>query len=341
MTHFYLYCIEMYLVGHRRNSHSNQDTQTNIKSYHAALKRWMKVDNHQLRDRILDFLVWHFTTLVVIHYMYNHGKKFNDFILNKRMENIVANDIIKAKTIPLEHIRRHETPMRGWQVQSQDIPGRWYDVIDPYTSYASCSCEWCIRGNMCKHQLAIIKASTDIPWGVMLEFLGTYYGSLRGGIEAMFELSIPINPFEDGGVHECGDNIDNTDILEDNEEDMEDATNIGGDIDNVSTQPLRQTQPSIEGCLLAIQKLQDDTREEAMGGGLLLVQQLQAMMTKTLTDVKRIRGQLEANNLHPQRVFEVVDDGLGNSIVRKKDFREQAMLTMSSQKKRNRSALDG
>ena len=70
-----------------------------------------------------------------------------------------------------------------------------------------------------------------------------------------------------------------------------------------------------------------------MGGGFLLVQQLQAMMTKTLTDVKRIRGQLEANNLYPQRVFKVVDDGLGNSIVRKKDFREQAMLMMSSQKK--------
>ena len=57
------------------------------------------------------------------------------------------------------------------------------------------------------------------------------------------------------------------------------------------------------------------------------------MMTKTLTYVKRIRGQLEANNLYPQHVFEVVYDNLGNSIVRKKDFREQAMLRMSSKKK--------
>ena len=60
---------------------------------------------------------------------------------------------------------------------------------------------------------------------------------------------------------------------------------------------------------MAIEKLHNDTREEAMRGGLLLIQQLQAMMTKTLTDIKRIRGQLEAYNLHPQRVFEVVDDG--------------------------------
>ena len=118
---------------------------------------------------------------------------------------------------------------------------------------------------MCKHQLAIIKASTNIQWGVVLEFPGTYYGGFRGGIEVMFELSVPINPFKDGDVHEYEDNIDNIHILEDKEEDMEDSTNIGRNIDYVSTQPLRQTQPSIEGCVLAIKKLQNDAREENNG----------------------------------------------------------------------------
>ena len=74
---------------------------------------------------------------------------------------------------------------------------------------------------------------------------------------------------------------------------------------------------------MAIEKLQNDARIETMGGDLLLIQQLQAMMTKILTDVKRIRSELEANNLHPQRVFDVVNDGLGNFIVRKKNFHEQ------------------
>ena len=67
---------------------------------------------------------------------------------------------------------------------------------------------------------------------------------------------------------------------------------------------------------MAIQKLQKGAREEAEEDGLLFVQYLQAMMTKTLTDFKRIRGQIETDNLHPQSVFEVNDDGLGNSIVR-------------------------
>ena len=71
---------------------------------------------------------------------------------------------------------------------------------------------------------------------------------------------------------------------------------------------------------MAIEKLQVDAKEEAMGGGVLLLQQLQTMMTKTLTDVKWIRGQIEANNLYPQCVFEVVDDGLENSIKKEEMF---------------------
>ena len=159
----------------------------------------------------MNFLVWRLTTSVVTHFMYNHGRKLNGFVLNKRVVKIVASDITKAKTIPFQNIRRHETILGGWQIQSQTAHGRWYDIVEPYTSYASCSCECCIRGNMCKHQLAVIKASTDISWGVILGFLGTYYGSLRGGIGTMFELSIPIGPFENGHVHDCEDNIDNSD----------------------------------------------------------------------------------------------------------------------------------
>ena len=66
---------------------------------------------------------------------------------------------------------------------------------------------------------------------------------------------------------------------------------------------------------MPIKKLQEDAREEAKRGGLLLIQYLQAMLAKTLTDLKRIRGQIEADNLHPQSVFEVNDDSIGNSIV--------------------------
>ena len=162
-----LYCtIEMYLIGHRRNPHSNQDTQASIESYHGALKRWMKIDNHQLRRRRMDFLVWRLTTPVVTHYIYNQERKLHGFVRNKFVKKSVAAGITKAKAIPLEHIHRHRSEEGRWEVQSQTVPGRWYDISNPYTTYASCSCEWAIRGNLCKHQLAVIKFSTDISWTI-------------------------------------------------------------------------------------------------------------------------------------------------------------------------------
>ena len=128
---------------------------------------------------------------------------------------------------------------------------------------------------MCKYQLVVIKASANISWGVILEIFGTCYGSLRGGIGTLFELNIPIGSFENGHVRNCEDNIDNSnDIMEDKENDIEDITNIDGDIHCTCIEPLKQIQSSIEGCLLAIQELQKDDRKETKESGLLLVQHL-------------------------------------------------------------------
>ena len=96
----------MYLVSHRQNLHSNQNTQASIESYHAALKRWMKIDDHLRRGQIMNFLMRHITTSVIIHNMYNHRRKLNGFVLNKRVEKILANDITKTNNILLKHIRR-------------------------------------------------------------------------------------------------------------------------------------------------------------------------------------------------------------------------------------------
>jgi hypothetical protein len=50
--------VELWMVGVRRVPHSNQDTQTNIESYHGALKRWFVLDTKGLRGHRIDWLVW-------------------------------------------------------------------------------------------------------------------------------------------------------------------------------------------------------------------------------------------------------------------------------------------
>ena len=173
--------LELYLIGHRRHHHSNQDTQSNIEGYHGALKRWMLVDNRDRRGRRIDFLVWRLTNPVVDHYMYLQGQKVNGYIRNKSVEGIVERGIAQAKKISLQDILPPREGDLLWKVQSQSVQGRWYEIHTPFTLYACCSCEWSIRGNFCKHQLLVLKVSTNLSWQTMLEYLGTFYGSIRGG----------------------------------------------------------------------------------------------------------------------------------------------------------------
>jgi hypothetical protein len=54
----------------RRVPHSNQDTQTSIKSYYGALKRWLALDTKGFKGRKIDWLVWQLTTTITHHYMH-------------------------------------------------------------------------------------------------------------------------------------------------------------------------------------------------------------------------------------------------------------------------------
>lgn len=64
----------MFIVGHHQNPRSKKDTKANIESYLEASEWWTNIDNDQLQGRKVDFLVWHLTTLIVTHHMYNHGR---------------------------------------------------------------------------------------------------------------------------------------------------------------------------------------------------------------------------------------------------------------------------
>ena len=70
-------------------------------------------------------------------------------------------------------------------------------MSEPHSMYAACSCEWSIRENCSKHQLAILKVSKEFSWSTILEYLGTYYGSLCGGLEALMQHRTVLDPFED------------------------------------------------------------------------------------------------------------------------------------------------
>jgi len=152
------------MVGLRQVPHSNQDTQASIESYHGALKHWFSLETKGLRGRRIDWLVWRLTTTVIRHYMHIAEMKKRGFIRNKVVERIVKTSVEKATLIPHTNVTHgindsNETG-HAWMVQSLQHPNMTYEVPLPFTKYACCTCEWALRGNLCKHKVAIFFTCT-------------------------------------------------------------------------------------------------------------------------------------------------------------------------------------
>ena len=290
-------------------------------------------------------MVWRLTTLVVSHYIYMHSRKLNGFVLNKSMESTMKNDIVRVRMISVEDID-HLTEVGGvWKVKSQTILGRWYDVSKPHSIYAACSCEWSIRRNCCKHQLAILKISTKFSWSTILEYLGTYYGSIHGGLEAVMQHQTVLDPFKDlsNDTYDDDDNNDSGDDLDNGEQHVNNINHSMENMDNSDTnhvepRPLYEEPHSCrERKKSSIKKLMKDTLEDAIGGGIEVLHHLHSIMLTIATDICRIRVQKETSTSHSQAVFSIIDNGDENSILRKKDWRERMM----GSKKRKRASGTG
>jgi hypothetical protein len=105
--------------------------------------------------------VWRLCTPVSNHYMHLMEKKFNGFVVNKTIENIVQKSILKSRDIKSIHMVPSIYAGGSWRVKSLDADHS-YEVYRPYLKYVFCSCPWGLRRNFCKHQCAMILQHTDI-----------------------------------------------------------------------------------------------------------------------------------------------------------------------------------
>jgi hypothetical protein len=87
------------MVGLGQVSHSNQDTQASIESYHGALKHWFCLETKGFQGRQIDWLLWRLTIMVAKHYMQTAEVKKRKFIRNKVVECIVKTSVEKATLI--------------------------------------------------------------------------------------------------------------------------------------------------------------------------------------------------------------------------------------------------
>ncbi len=117
---------KLWMVGVLRVPHSNQDTPTNIKSYHGALKRWFALDTKGLRGRRLDWLEWWLTTTIARHYMHTLEMKERGFIKNKVMEAIVTQSVEKGNPYSI-HPCVPTNPWEWWSLgRMEPTPSQCY-----------------------------------------------------------------------------------------------------------------------------------------------------------------------------------------------------------------------
>jgi hypothetical protein len=136
--------------------------------------------------------------------------KKHEFIKYKVVEHIVKASVEKATLILHTNVTHgindsNETS-HAWMVQSQQHSNMTYKVPFPFTKYVCCTCEWALRGNLCKHQGIILFTCIDLTEKNIIQYCGTWYGFDCGNFVAMFMnptyLHIYDNEFDDEEANE-------------------------------------------------------------------------------------------------------------------------------------------
>ncbi len=116
--------------------------------------------------------------------------KRQGFIYNKVMVQLVVTNVDKASWIP--HTNVIPPTFEGddgdnlWWVQSQQHPNVIYKICAPFTKYTSCTYEWALWSNFCKHKIIILLICINLTTKNIIEYYDTYFGIHCDGLKSMF-----------------------------------------------------------------------------------------------------------------------------------------------------------
>ena len=294
--------VHMWVVGFRDLSYAGQDTNSAIERYHGYLKSVLKAERCRLAGRRVDWEI-HMLMAVLRHYWYQHFRKMYGFIDNSKMQAVAVGSIIKARTIPDGDVRLPEYDGGPARVVSSESRELIYTVHNPTTDLASCTCVHAQRGNICKHQVKVLQMlRPDLAEGTIARYCGRTLGNLNGGVREM------LNPSQ---------------CYVSTEVNTEAGQNCAG-ASTTGVQQVKRFRP--QGNLLDTLRNQAVALIEHVEGQDLLMDHLHADFNSVLGRIKSLqsdirKGKIDASASAPVHIK--VNDDLGDSIVRKKDFLER------------------
>ncbi len=253
--------------------------------------------------------------------------KKRGFIRNKVVERIVKTSVEKATLIPHTNVTHGIDDSNeighAWMVQSQQHLNMTYKVPLPFTKYACYTCEWALRGNLCKHQVAIFLTCTDLTKENIIQYCGTWYGSDCGGFTAMFAdptyLHIYDNESDDEKADE--DHFEKPWVVDMCELMRPDDTSSNVKKEKYHNQP-SSSSTSTKKTLAQMGDIMQEIINEVKESGVQLIDHTTSLLRVIATNVRGIRLSKVNEVMHPGMVFHYINDGFDNSVHRMKDWHE-------------------
>jgi len=198
-----------------------------------------------------------------------------------------------------------------------------YKVPLPFIKYACCTCEWALRGNLCKHQVVIFLTCTNLTKENIIRYCGTCYGSDRGGFATMFANPTYLHIYDNESNDEEADEdhsekpwvVDMCELMrpDDNSPNMEKEKD--------HNQP-SSSSTSTEKSLARMGDIMQEIINEVKKGGVQLIDHTTSLLPVIAIDVRGIRLSKVNEDMHLDMVFHCVNDGIGNSAHQMKDWHE-------------------
>ncbi|MCO5547475.1 hypothetical protein L7F22_000925 [Adiantum nelumboides] len=177
--HEWLPRLGMWIRASRMMEHANQETNGSIEAYHDILK-----SKFLCGRRTIHGLIKRLLCSCHSYFWYQEMLKDTGFKRNFAIMDVVKNSLACALEMPDEYVRFHGDDPKHAKVLSLSKQLHFYTVLNADVEWATCNCNWAIRGNLCKHQvkvmiLASIDAQTIIDKGLSMLRLQKPYNSLN------------------------------------------------------------------------------------------------------------------------------------------------------------------
>ncbi len=101
--------------------------------------------------------------------MHMSKMKKNGSVKNIVVEHIMNTSVDKMALIPLAHVTQPSFESDGsWTKNNQDLVNVAYKMKYLVIEYTSCTCEWLLQGNICKHRLVLFSWPLMLPEKMLL-----------------------------------------------------------------------------------------------------------------------------------------------------------------------------